>query len=254
MKIVKNNKIKALLFLFCFFTLVITGNAYSQGMYFFDTENSKFDPESDIPEETDPLYVAMVFHKFAGRVPNFREMVMNSEEYQNAPDHEKIYMIENKIDEYRNFYNLITLEEPIILKTEVWLTDYNKKLGGFLIKNFEDGFYIPIYSASKNYAVIPQRIIDKQWMKVPNPEKGKMIEKYSAIGILKRDPIIMSLSLSPAFADMNKPVNIDGTDFLLMSAKVNNMTLYSPDSKKVLWRSDKKETQDENYYGLVKPR
>jgi len=230
--------------------------AKAQGLDLFDVNPINSSAQNTKFEETDPFYIAMIFYRFSGKAPDFRDMVMNSDEYKMTADNEKIYIIERLVEEYRSTYSLITMQEPIVLEADVKLSNYNEKLGGFLIENFNSNFFFVVEAMGKNYALIPEGIVDKQWMKVEDKNIGKKIEQQYARAILMRDPLRMSFTLTPVYSDATKPIVINNKEYWLMSVKPTSMVLYAPETEEVLWKSinNTLSTDDSNLEDLKKLR
>lgn len=199
-------------------------------------------------DTTSPFFMSFIFHRIAGKAPDFRELAMNSKEYKETPDNERVYIIDDKIQEYKNTYDLITTQDPLRYEVPVILSKYSEKLKGFFIQNFDEHLYLPFSFSGKNYAIIPEGASDNQWIKVEDEILAQKITKASARSKLKMSKMTMVLSLEPIYADASNPSDINGKSYLLMSAKIKAMDLYSSEYTRPLWSS----SADNNTYDSVK--
>jgi|GEM_PF-5477410 len=197
---------------------------------------------------TSPLHMFFIAYRIARKTPDFRDLAMNSDEYKNTPDNERVYIIDNKIQEYRNTYDLLTIQDPIKYEAKVILSKYSDKLKGFFIQNFDENLFLPFSFGGKNYALIPQGAVDRQWIKVEDENLANKIKKASARAKLKMSKMTMLLNLEPVYADVTKPTVIDGKEVFLMSVKITGMDLYSSEYERPLWSS----SETDNSYDTVK--
>lgn len=202
------------------------------------------------PQPTTPGYIAVLFHKLSGRTPDFESWARNTEEYQAAASFSKPSVQERKVQDFRNIYNLLSFQEPLIVDMPVTLSDYSARNKGFLVESFrEDTFFSSRYN-DQSYAVIPVGIMDRQWLKVPDPDAAAAIAAAARNG--KDRPLVMVLTLSPKYADSATPAVLYGESHWLMSAEIKRMTLYAHDSGTPLWQSG--EDDDAKRRELLKLR
>ena len=204
--------------------------------------------EQTKPPLTSPLTVALVYYKLTARAPDFDSWVKQQDAYRNASSFDQPAVMANMVQKLKDAYNLLLLTDPLIVETQALLSPYDAKNQGFFIQNFKPSTFFPATYAGQSYAIVPQDIMDKQWLKVDDPEVVAAIEKAAAgNGRL----LTLILFLIPRYADAKSPAFIDGENYWLMAADVKKMMLYQPGSNTMLWQSTAPGLSDKTRQNLL---
>jgi hypothetical protein len=210
------------------------------GLGFLTTARAQELPVYASPETkialTPPEDVAMVFYKLSRKEPDLESWARQTEAYKAAAAFDQSVVLEQEVQKLREAYNLLALQEPLVVATPVKISAYSKSGRGFFVENFRTDTFFPFFFGGAGYAVVPQSIMDKQWLKVEDANTVAAIEAAA-----KESPdhmLRMVLQLSPVSADAASSVNIDGADYWLIAASVKKMTLYPMGDGQVLWQSD----------------
>lgn len=185
------------------------------------------------PQPTPPDYVAMLFHRLTGKTPDFDAWARATEEYKSAPQTQKTIVMTHQANDWRGAYSLLTPRDAIIIETPVKLSDYSRANEGFFVTSFKNETFFPVHFLDQNYAIVPERIIDKQWIKISSADQVRRIQSASKNGALK-----MVMFLNPKYADDKTPIDLEGARYWLVSAAVEKMMLYPANEEIALWSSD----------------
>jgi hypothetical protein len=201
----------------------------------------------DKPAPTTPETVALLFYKLTRQAPDLEAWVKEKDSYKNASAFDQPGMMKDMVDHYKEKYNLLVTSDPIIVETPVTLAPYDSKNGGFFVESFKSSTFYPVRFNGQAYAIVPQGILDKQWLKMDDTTVANTIE---ASAISSNHVLTMFLYLTPKFADNLSPAMIDDEKFWPISVEVRKMALYALNSDTLLWHSDT-ETRDKTYDGIV---
>lgn len=185
------------------------------------------------PALTPPLTVALTYYKLTGRLPDFDSWVKQQDSYKNANAFDQGSMVAPKVQKLKDAYSLILLTDPLVMETQVALSEYDKKNQGYSIESFKPSTFFPAVYNGVSYAIVPVNIADKQWIKVDDPEIVAGIEKAAGTERL----LSMIIYLVPKYGDANSPASIDGENYWPMVAEIKKMMLYAPNSDTLLWQS-----------------
>lgn len=200
------------------------------------------------PEPSSPAHIAMTFYKLTRQIPDFDAWVRASQIYNTAADVDKPATLHRERQELNNRFSLLTLQEPLVVETPVTLSAYNAAAQGFFVENFKDDTFFPAHHLDHGYAIVPQGIIDRQFLKVEDPALASTIEAA-------RDrALTMVLLLSPKYADNTAPASLDGKNHWLISAGIEKMTLYISDLPVPLWQSQVPGAADVKFQELLNLR
>jgi hypothetical protein len=204
------------------------------------------------PEPSTPDYIYMIFCKLTGRTPDFEAMARNTQDYQDAATIERPTVLDQLTVGLKSTYSLLTLQEPFIIEVPVKLSPYSAVNKGFFVENFKDDTFFPVNYNGQSYAIIPQGIMDKQWLKVPDDALGKEIENAA----LNKDgsPLTMQLMLTPKYADSSRPVVLAEQNYWPIAVEIKRMVLYPPASTSQLWQSDDTRVDDTKRLELLNLR
>lgn len=224
-------KLKVILLASLIAVMVTGGGAQAQQDPLFDVAPA---PTHDTrPQPTQPSYIAMLFHRLTAKMPDFDAWARETEEYKSAPRAEKTVIMNRKSEEWQGAYNLLTIREDIVIETPVALSNYSAGNGGFFIRSFKDDTFFPTRFMGQNYAIVPERIMDKQWMKIASAERVPRIEEENRKGALR-----MIMTLSPRYTDGSAPIALEDEPYWLISAVIDKMALYAQGEDIPLWSSD----------------
>jgi len=204
--------------------------------------------QAETPGITPPATVAMVFHRLAGSAPDFAAWAKMMPEYQSALTFDRQNVLSAKVAELKNAYALLTLQEPIVAEMRVKLSPYSETNRGFFVEGLDDDAFFPVEHAGNFYAVIPRRIGDRQWVKVPNAAQAAALTAARD----SAPDITMVFFLMPKYADRSAPADIGGKPHWLLSAEILKTALYAADSKAPLWQSEDAHVDGKKRQELLK--
>ena len=187
------------------------------------------------PVPTSPEYVAMIFSKLSGEQPDFASWARNTEAYQNASRFDQPMVQEREAEKLKNIFSLLAWQDPLTIETPVKLSAYSAANKGFLIDNFTEKTFLPVRYSGQSYAVIAERLMDRQWVDVPDSAVAETMETAAAKN--KEHMLIMSLTLIPKYADNGSQATLEGEKYWLLSAEIKKALIFDPASSAVLWRS-----------------
>lgn len=189
------------------------------------------------PPQTAPSYVAMVFYKMAGRQPNFEEWIRQSDDYKSAPQTERAAVRERMLGEFRSAFSLLTTHEPITLEMPVRVSAYSEESRGFFIDSFKADTFLPVAYNGQSYAIVPQGLMDKQWISVSDQDAIKAI--MAARTQAGDKGLTLQMVLLPQSVDASSPAQLEGGAYWLIAANIGKMMLFGPDPKAAaLWQSE----------------
>jgi hypothetical protein len=188
------------------------------------------------PVPTDGETITLLFSKLTRRAPDFDSMIRQTEAYKAASSFEQPSIIEKETEKLKEAYRLLSPAEPIVVETQVKLSSYNASNRGFFVENFKTETFFPVSHNGTFYAIVPRGIVDKQWLKIEDPEIAKAIQ--GAANASRTGMLTMVLRLLPRYADASSPVTIDGTDYWPIAADIKEMALYAPEDGALLWQSN----------------
>jgi len=201
------------------------------------------------PAQTSPFTIALTYYKLTGRVPDFESWVKQEDAYKNANAFTQNSMVAPMVQKLKDAYGLILLSDPVIVETQVALSEYDKKNLGYSVESFKASTFFPATYGGQSYAIVPINIADKQWLKVDDPEAAAAIEK--AAGANDR-LLTMIIYLTPKYADANSPASIDGENYWPMVADIQKIMLYAPNSDTLLWQSTDVTATDKTREKIMK--
>lgn len=196
-----------------------------------------------------PDYIAMTFYKLTRQMPDFNAWAQLTPAYKNAAPFEKLSVMDQQAQRMKESYDLLTLQEPLIVEMPVKLSAYSTTNHGYFIENFRADTFFPAFFADQAYAIVPQGIMDKQWLKVSDPLLAKHID--AAVQSRPDRLLMMALFMTPDYADKSAPVFLEGTNYWLMAATIRKMMLYDPGNNLLLWSSDTADIRDEKHQRLL---
>jgi len=206
------------------------------------------------PTATTPYTIALAFYKLSRQAPNFDSWVKQKDSYKNANPFDQPSMLADMTQKMKQDYNDLMLTEPLTVVTQVTLAPYDAKNQGFFVESFKGSTFFPVQFAGQSYAIVPQDITDKQWLKMDDPETAKAIEA-AANG--NNQVLSMVLMLIPKYADPSAAATIDGETYWPIVAEVKKMMLYPPDNSpnkdSMLWQSSV-DANDKNYQSIINLR
>lgn len=190
--------------------------------------------------------IATIYHKLTGQPPVFEQWARLSPQCQQEKTQTgRIACQENKQEELRQKYQLQTLTEAVAVPfVPAVFSAYSKENSGYIIKNFTDETYMPFSYAGRNYALIPQGLMDRQFLPISGPAQ-KDVE--AALRASQRKAVVL-LYIQPSYADPKaQPVELDGKPYTLISGKVINIAVYKCHKTRpcvLLWEEGTRESRD----------
>lgn len=214
-------------------------------------------PGSGFPDISSARQVATIFHRLVGVRPNFKQWVRFIDDCKNLDDLARIECEETKPAEMDKEYALTTAEQPIVVQFLADMSQYSYENGGYVVKNFEDGVFFPYTFAGANYAVIPQGLMDYQFLSIID-EPARKVER--TLSYSKRRKMLMVIYVLPTYANKDeKAMEMTGPDgtvkpYKLISGRVANVALYEcpkNGSCVSLWDQGTKEFRDQQKQELL---
>jgi len=205
--------------------------------------------QSAKPALTSPFTIALTYYKLAARAPDFESWVKQKDSYKNANRFDQPAMMSAMVQQMKDAYNNLLLTEPLIVQTQVTLSPYDAKNQGFFVESFKSSTFFPASYAGESYAIVPEDITDKQWLKVDDPDVAAATEKAAAGN---NHLLTMVIYLTPRYADTKSPAVIDGENYWPIAADVKQMMLYpAADSNTVLWQSTDANKLDKLHQSIL---
>jgi hypothetical protein len=200
------------------------------------------------PATTPPETVAMVFYKLSRRAPNFESWVRQMDSYKNASPFDQPAIMTDMVQKMKDAYNLLMTSEPLIVETQVTLAPYDAKNQGFFVESFKPSTFFPARFDGQSYAIVPQGIMDKQWLKVDDPMIAATVEASAG---KSNHVLTMVLLLTPKFADSGSAATIDGESYWPIAADIKRMMLYPLNGESPLWQSYDNDSRDKNHQSIL---
>lgn len=242
---------------FCFFLLAAAfmPPASAQPASEADEEISAAPPvgQPGFPKFASDVEIATIYHKMTGEPVPFSDWArMSPKCLAEKTQTGRITCQENRAEELRQNYQLLTVTESVPVPfVPAIFSAYSKENGGYVIKNFTDETYMPFSYGGRNYALIPQGLMDLQFLPVTGPAQ-KDVE--NALRGAQRKAVVL-LYIQPTYADRNaQPVELDGKKYTLISGKVTNIAIYKCRKNQpcvLLWERGSSESRDAERQDLM---
>ncbi|MDE1151363.1 MAG: hypothetical protein PW788_02405 [Micavibrio sp.] len=197
------------------------------------------------PDTASSLDIATIYYRLIRQRPDFRSWVPYLPEYKGMSEAERISYLDSKSQDLNYKFNLLTLQEPIAVQFDAVLSPYSDDNEGYIVRNFADETFFSFAFAKNNYAVIPQGLMEHQFLAVQKSAKAAVESGMNG----SNRHILMIIYVQPNYADPSaQPTDIAGKSYRLVSGKVVNIALYSMSTNKktatVLWEMNTKEYND----------
>lgn len=181
-------------------------------------------PAATVPKITPAMNVATTYYKWTRQTPPFQNWAHHVPEAK-TPRSEVEWQIflNSKPKELEAAYDLVMYNEPINVGFSAILSKYSEKSQGYLVRNFSDETFFSYSFAGRNYAVIPQALMDQQWLSV-SPFISQQIEEHIPKPGKRKVTLILTLEPVGAYKD---PMELDGKKRYLVAAKVANIGIYA---------------------------
>lgn len=204
---------------------------------------------SEASSLTEPRYISMVFFKLGGQEPDFAAWARESDAYKTATPFEQPDVLKQKVEELRQFFRILSTRDPITVEMQAKLSAYDQKNRGFFVENFKTSTFFPVHYMDRSFAVVPQGLVDKQWLKVDDTATAAALEmaaRSNGERLLR-----MTLQLTPQYVDAKSPASIGGEVYWPLVASVRHMALYGQDGKTLLWQSAETVTSDSKQQSII---
>ncbi len=184
------------------------------------------------PTPTSAGYIALLYYRMTGQVPDYDAWAMASDDYAKANSFDKDLVRREKAAEAARAYHLVTYDDPLIIEYAVTLSSYSRAKRGFFVENFRPDTFYSFEFIGRNYAVVPLDLMDFQWLSVEDPKVQKEIEDIVTANDGK---VRMYLHLTPTFADKETPLKLADKEYWLLSGRVQKLQIFGLRGKKLLW-------------------
>lgn len=209
---------------------------------------SAAETERQKPGPSSPVHIAMTFYKLARQLPDFDGWARRTQAYTDAPAADKAVVALREAQALKDMYSLLILQEPLVIETPVQLSGYSASNGGFFVENFKEDTFFQARHNDRTYAIVPQGITDRQFLQEGDPAM------ISAIEAAKKGGLMMTLLLSPTYADGTAPVALDGENYWPIAAVVDQMILHAADGAIPLWQSQDSAADNQKHRELLNLR
>lgn len=209
---------------------------------------SSAETERQKPGPSSPLHIAMTFYKLARQLPDFDGWARQTQAYADAPAADKAVAALREAQALKDMYSLLILQEPLVIETPVQLSGYSASNGGFFVESFKEDTFFQVRHNGRAYAIVPQGITDRQFLQEEDPAM------IGAIEAAKKGGLMMTLLLSPTYADGTAPVALDGENYWPLSAVVDQMILHAADGAIPLWQSQDSAADNQKHRELLNLR
>lgn len=193
------------------------------------------------PEPTAPSHVAMLFYKLTAQMPDLDSWARQTQAYKNASNFDQPAVLKEQTKRLMEDFSLQTFQEPVVVEIPVQLSKYNAVNQGFFIEDFKADTFFPVRFDSQAYAIVPQGIVDRQWLEISDKNTAKAIE--AAAGSNGNRLVRMTLLLTPQYADKDEPLAVDGEKYWLIAASIKKMMIYPGNEDTLLWESEDAATK-----------
>lgn len=198
-------------------------------------------------QPTTAAFVAMIFHKLAGRVPDVEKWALETDEYKKASSFDKQLVFEQELAKLKDIFRMSSLSEPIVIEREEKISEYSFENKGFTIDSFSPESYFPYVFAGGNYAVIIPGLMDQQWLGVAEDAAAMRIDtlaaKKAAVTVGAQRKINIRLHVEPRYADGRAPMVLDGKSYWLVSGVLKNIIIQ--DGDEIIWQKETASRLDE---------
>lgn len=190
---------------------------------------------SQKPPLTDARTVAMTYYRFSGQMPNFPAWALLSEEYEKAPAYEKLMTQDRIAKALAQDFSLIAVGDQVVVDLPVRLSEYSVANKGYVIEGIAPGTSFPFEYAGERFAVIPDNLIDRQFLSADGmPAK--------AIDDLRRasqdgKSAVLTLVLLPRAAPKEAAEDVDGTPVRLIGAEIGGMSFFDAEGR-LVWHEN----------------
>ncbi|MCC7037747.1 MAG: hypothetical protein IT560_10645 [Alphaproteobacteria bacterium] len=183
------------------------------------------------PAPTSALYIAMLYHKLSGDMPDFTGWTKQWDTYQKTEMADRPALLESRVGEMTNTFNLMTPAEPIVVQSRIRLSGYSATNQGFLVQNFNDVTFFSYNYMGKRYALIPGGMAKYQWLKAPANMADAIMRETDNGASGKVTLTLISMRADP------KPLEMNGKAYNLLMADISKIELWSKDGKTLVWDS-----------------
>lgn len=204
--------------------------------------------EIQLPEPTSAGLVSLYFFKLTGQTPDFALWARESDAYRKANDFDKELVAREKAAEASGAFQLLTFDDPIVVRTKVAL-DYSRARKGFFIRNFKQDTFYSYHFVDRDYALVPLGIMDYQW--IPVPDAAALEKINAALKADQKNEVLLYMSVAPNFADGAAPMKSGDKSYWLLSGKIKRMRIYDSRGRTLLWESYSQGEMDENQKQLL---
>lgn len=181
--------------------------------------------------KTDPSYISMLFYKMTHRLPDFNVWAQNQMGLDQAPGFMQLAERDAIAEEMRRTFELLSHAEPIYVSRLVRLPYYSLRHHGYFIDSFTPQTFFPFEHMGENFAVIPNKIENQQYIQVSEYDAALIEQALQATNT--RDVRVI-LTLIPEYADA-RPVRLADGNYWPLLAEIRSISFYSTDGAQLLW-------------------
>jgi hypothetical protein len=193
------------------------------------------------PEPTSPGYIALVFNRLTGQKPDFSAWVMASDDYRNAVAFDRDLVMREKTAELEKSYQLIMSETQLIIRHPIRLLPYSRVKRGFFVENFRPDTFYAVNFLDRNYAIIPQDLMNYQWLGVEDPKQMDAMQAYVGKG---ENDLVMMMYITATSADAKEPFIHKDKKYWLMSGKIARIQIFDSRGEYLLWDNLSREESE----------
>ncbi len=177
-------------------------------------------------------YLAILFHKITGQSMDFDRWARELTKDSKTEGFDKFAEQDKKEEEVRNLYRLLGVNDSVYVDMPVEISKYSLLHKGYFIKSFTDQSIFSYQHLGQNYAIIPQKIKDFQWVPMSRKQSAEVERMIGDERVIN-----MQLKMRPLYGDKSAPMEIEGKGYWLTLAEVEVVSIWNKDESRRIWSS-----------------
>lgn len=190
-------------------------------------------PDLRIRRKTHPENVLLSQYKLANTTPNIDDLIKQSPLIKKAEEIDKAAVALTEFNRISNSFNLRDPQQEIVVHTFLNLDQYSSMQNAIVFDELNDKTFFRFNMYGEHIGIVPDNIDYFSRIRV-SPSRAEAI--FQEMGSNKY--VMAEFVLIPEYADRKEPLEIDGTPYWLMSAKIGELRLWSgssPATAELLW-------------------
>jgi len=190
-------------------------------------------PDVRLFDRTHPEKIIFSQLKLASQTPNLDQFAKASPFVQNAQEIDKSAMIFAEYNRIGNNFNLHDVTTPVIIHTRVAIDEYSSLQNMLVLDEFDETTFFQFGFYDHAVGLVPDQIKNFRQLSLSATSADRFFRKLSG-----QNHAMAEFVLIPFFADGNDPLDIDGTPYWLMAARIAEFRLWTsdnPEKAELLW-------------------